>query len=257
MDACYSMHKGIISKNVASIPCGVTNNTNPYVTCCVRGDYCMSDSVCHFKNPDGNEGYYRADCTDPTLQSPACATRCGARHLSDIHYNSSTGFWSCCSYDDNGKANCEAQSSEIWPGPAPSNLVEIQFLPEEGTPVYAVAESSTNSSHINESGSGSASETEPSSSSSISIGAAVGGGLGAGLGLFLILCAVLFFVQRRRSRKAGEGQGLTEISLKEEEGPRSISQMPVSYQGRGELPSEGFRGSRSQPGELEGDYNRF
>jgi hypothetical protein len=77
MDACYSMHKGIISKNVAVIPCGVTNTTNPHVTCCVRGDWCMSDSICQFNNTDGDSGYYRADCTDPTLQDPACATRCG------------------------------------------------------------------------------------------------------------------------------------------------------------------------------------
>jgi hypothetical protein len=77
MEACYSMHKGIISKNVAVIPCGITNTTNPHVTCCVRGDWCMSDSICHFNNTDGDSGYYRADCTDPTLQDPACATRCG------------------------------------------------------------------------------------------------------------------------------------------------------------------------------------
>ncbi|KAL4873118.1 hypothetical protein BDV12DRAFT_97427 [Aspergillus spectabilis] len=244
MDACYSMHAGIISKNVAVIPCGVSNTTNPHVTCCVRGDYCMSDSLCHFNNTDGGAGYYRADCTDPTLQDPACATRCGARHLSDVKYNSTTGFWSCCTYLSDGKANCDIPSSEIWPGPAPDELVELQYLPEEGTPNYAVAQPQ-NSSVPNEN------PSESSSSSSISIGAAVGGGVGAGLGLFIILFAAFFLVRRRRSRKAGERQSLDNIHMNVEE-----LRLGSSFRSN-ELPAEGLRGSRDHPGELEGSYARF
>ncbi|KAL4977174.1 hypothetical protein BDW66DRAFT_132992 [Aspergillus desertorum] len=243
MDACYSMHKGIISKNVAVIPCGVTNKTNPHVTCCVRGDYCMSDSICHWNNT-GSDGYYRADCTDPTLQDPACATRCGARHLSDIKYNYTTGFWSCCNYDSDGKANCDEPSSEIFPGPAPDRLVEIQYLPDEGTPEYAVAQPQ-NSSVSNES------SPESSSSPSVSVGAAVGGGVGAGLGLFLILLAVFFLVQRRRGREAGKRHNLYNTITKEGE-PQPLS----SFRG-GELPATEPRGTRNHPEELEGDFVRY
>ncbi|KAL5342510.1 hypothetical protein BJX70DRAFT_394729 [Aspergillus crustosus] len=195
------------------------------------------------------------DTIERTARDPACATRCGARHLSDISYNSSTGFWSCCTYDSNGKANCDEPSSEIWPGPAPDNLVEIQYLPEEGTPEYAVAEAQ------NSSMSNTKSNTPESLSSSVNIGAAVGGGVGAGLGFFLILIAVFFLVQRSRSRKAAVRQSLDNLSLKEEQEqerpwlqPRSQSQpQPQTFFRGGELAAD-VQGTRSHPEELEGDY---
>lgn len=73
---CFSMHEGSISKNDNDAPCGPTNSTNPSVPCCLKGHYCMSNSICY--NPDTKgEPYYSADCTDGTLQDPACGTRCG------------------------------------------------------------------------------------------------------------------------------------------------------------------------------------
>ncbi|KAL4990685.1 hypothetical protein BDW68DRAFT_174690 [Aspergillus falconensis] len=203
----------------------------------------MSDSICHW-NSTGSAGYYRADCTDPTLQDPACATRCGGRHLSDINYNYTTGFWSCCDYDSDGKANCDEPSNEIFPGPAPDKLVEIQDLPAEGTPEYAVAKPQ-NSSVSNES------PSESSSSSSVSLGAAVGGGVGVGLGIFLLLLAAFFLVQRRRIRGAGERHNL-DYNLTKEEKLQSHS----SFRG-GELRATEPRGARGHPEELEGDYVRF
>ncbi|KAJ0414916.1 hypothetical protein BJY00DRAFT_318317 [Aspergillus carlsbadensis] len=250
MDACYSMHKGIISKNVAVIPCGVSNTTNPHVTCCVRGDWCMSDSICHFNNTDGGSGYYRADCTDPTLQDPACATRCGSRTLSDIRYNSSSGFWGCCNYDAEGKADCDGTSTEIFPGPDPADLVQIQYLPEEGTPTYAVADAAETSTNGTISASGGESETESGSgsgsSSSVSIGAAVGGGVGAGLGLFFILFAVVFLVRRRR--RAGKEAEKGSIYVQEEESHGQSPAMAIHELGKTD--------SRIPAGELEGDYSR-
>ncbi|KAL2837182.1 hypothetical protein BJY01DRAFT_251601 [Aspergillus pseudoustus] len=246
MDACYSMHKGIISKNVAVIPCGVTNTTNPHVTCCVRGDWCMSDSICHFNNTEGESGYYRADCTDPTLTDPACATRCGSRKLSDIRYNSSSGFWGCCNYDANGTVDCDGPSTEIFPGPDPADLVQLQYLPEEGTPTYAVAAASAtsvNSSTVSASGEG----ENSSGSSSVSFGAAVGGGVGAGLGLFFILIAVFWLVRRRR-RAGGEAEKGAVYVKEEEEPPRPVSQRMIYELGKtSRIP---------EPGELEGDYDR-
>ncbi|KAL3495810.1 hypothetical protein BJX62DRAFT_233074 [Aspergillus germanicus] len=250
MDACYSMHKGIISKNVAVIPCGVTNTTNPHVTCCVRGDWCMSDSICHFNNTDGDSGYYRADCTDPTLQDPACATRCGSRKLSDIRYNSSSGFWGCCNYDADGKVDCDGPSTEIFPGPDPADLVQIQYLPEEGTPTYSAGDTtdtSTNGTINTSSGSDGTDESTSESSSSVSIGAAVGGGVGAGLGLFFILFAVMFLVRRRR-RTGKEVEKGSVYPAQEEEIRRQ-------YQARS-IHELGKTDSRIQAGELEGDYSR-
>ncbi|KAL2827765.1 hypothetical protein BDW59DRAFT_143803 [Aspergillus cavernicola] len=243
METCYSMHRGILSKNAATIPCGVTNTTNPHVTCCVRGDYCMSDSICHFSNPNGDEGYYRADCTDPTLRDPACATRCGGRFLSDIEYNSTTGFWSCCTYDDDGKANCDEPSSEMFPGPAPDELVELQYIPEEGTPTYAVA--TTNSTTGGEV-SGEAALQDGSQSSSVSIGAAVGGGVGAGVVLFLI-CALAFFLVQRRQRRRREQESM---ELEKEEEPHTVLQggkwSPTYELGNSECERPELQGSSSR-----------
>ncbi|KAL3456095.1 hypothetical protein BJX64DRAFT_271251 [Aspergillus heterothallicus] len=254
MDACYSMHKGIISKNVAVIPCGVTNTTNPHVTCCVRGDWCMSDSICHFNNTDGGggSGYYRADCTDPTLTDPACATRCGSRKLSDIRYNSSSGFWGCCNYDADGKVDCDGPSTEIFPGPDPANLVQLQYLPEEGTPTYAVsdvAEASVDDSNSTVSASDSnEDESGSSSASSVSIGAAIGGGVGAGLGLFFILVAVFWVVRRRKRTVRGFGKGTASAaSVERHQSPTTQIQLHELGKSTSRIP---------EPGELEGDYDR-
>ncbi|KAL3472470.1 hypothetical protein BJX99DRAFT_262255 [Aspergillus californicus] len=205
------MHRGNLSKNAAVIPCGITNITNPYMTCCVPGEYCMSDSICHFTNSTGG-GYYCADCTDPTLRDPTCATRCGGQRLSDTVYNSTTGFWACCSYDSDGKADCDDPTNEIFPGPAPSDLVKTQYLPEEGTPDYAVA---ANTSTDSTEGSSSSSD---SSGSSVRIGTVVAAGVGACLGLFIIFLAAILFLQRRhRGRRGQDRRGLVQ-------GPVVVSQ---------------------------------
>lgn len=76
--SCYSLHLGRISSNFdADAPCGIPNATYPHVQCCVKGDYCMSNGICHYSKNNSVNGYYTADCTDPTLQDPACMNRCG------------------------------------------------------------------------------------------------------------------------------------------------------------------------------------
>ena len=77
LPTCYNIHSNVYAVALVSEACGVPNATNPYVPCCVKGDYCMSDGICHFTHPQsGATGYYSADCTDPTFSDPACIKRC-------------------------------------------------------------------------------------------------------------------------------------------------------------------------------------
>lgn len=78
MATCYDLHLGAININYSDLPCEDVSQVGHNVTCCVRGSVCMSNGIC--QNADKN-GYYSADCTDPTLQDPKCQNRCG-RYLS-------------------------------------------------------------------------------------------------------------------------------------------------------------------------------
>ncbi|KAE8138618.1 hypothetical protein BDV38DRAFT_244136 [Aspergillus pseudotamarii] len=190
---CYTLHSGKISSNFdVDSACGVANSTHPYVQCCVKGDYCMSNGICQYQN-DGVPGYYAADCTDPTLQDPACMTRCGGHEFSDLTYDEASGLWACCSYNSDGKKNCSNPTDERFPAPMPSDLATIQYLPSTGTPSYPTATASTTSATSN-----GTSTPSSHSSSQIGAGAAAGIGVGVGAGVFLIAITAAFLYFRRR-----------------------------------------------------------
>ncbi|KAE8141667.1 hypothetical protein BDV38DRAFT_237302 [Aspergillus pseudotamarii] len=187
--SCYSLHSDRISSNFdADLPCGIPNSTYPHVQCCVKGDYCMSNGICHYYKNNSDQGYYTADCTDPTLQDSACMTRCGAQPGSIIAYDENTGLWACCTYTSDGKSNCSNLSDEKFPAPAPSKLVTMQYLPPTGTPEYATPTDVMSTPLVN------------STSNQIGAGAAAGIGVGVGVGVFLLATtAAFFYIRRRRS----------------------------------------------------------
>ncbi|KAB8071635.1 hypothetical protein BDV29DRAFT_178832 [Aspergillus leporis] len=194
--SCYTLHGGRIQPNFeVDAPCGVTNSTHPHVPCCVKGDYCMSNGICHFINQKGGRGYYAADCTDPTLQDPACMTRCGGHYLSDLTYDETTGLWACCSYNSDGKPNCSSATDEKFPAPAPTKLTTLQYLPPIDTPTYLTATATATVDPTS-------SDVNPSSSSNnksqLGVGAAAGIGVGVGAGVFLAAMAGLFIYLRRQ-----------------------------------------------------------
>ncbi|KAA8641793.1 uncharacterized protein ATNIH1004_010732 [Aspergillus tanneri] len=197
---CYAIHGSSPSQISVDLPCGVTNSTHPHVTCCVNGDYCLSNSFCAHTRPDGSQGFYNADCTDPKLEDPICGTRCGGRGLSDLVYNETTGYWACCWNSITKENDCKHPSNEIYPAPAPSELKTIQYLPKlgSGTPTYATVTATASEA----SGETSSEESEADiSSDGISAGEAAGIGVGVGMGIILIaaLAFVLFF--RKRATK--------------------------------------------------------
>ncbi|RAK95891.1 uncharacterized protein BO80DRAFT_459402 [Aspergillus ibericus CBS 121593] len=197
MTPCYALHNAVAGRapmlNPVDVPCGITNATHPYVTCCVRGDYCMSHGICHYINPQGQNGYYAADCTDPKMQDPACMTRCGGNLLSDLTYDATSGLWACCSYKSDGTKDCENHTQELFPAPAPSDLVTLLHIPTIGTPTYATSVAATSIA---------SSSSEASDSRgrhrSIDAGAAAGIGVGVAAAMILIAMSIAFLILRRR-----------------------------------------------------------
>ncbi|PYI24199.1 hypothetical protein BO99DRAFT_129571 [Aspergillus violaceofuscus CBS 115571] len=198
---CHGMHNSIIQNIQADLACGVTNNTHPHVTCCVNGDYCLSNSICvNTRQTDNEDYYYAADCTDETLMDPACGTRCGGRNNARITYTDA-GLWACCE-NSAGTVNCSNPSDEVWAGPAPSKLATIQYLPStaSGTPTYAVATATHTVATSTQSHTG--------SSSSIGAGAAAGIGVGTAAGLIAVAAVVaVLCLRRRRSTSSPDGVG--------------------------------------------------
>lgn len=210
MTDCYYLHSGIKKINYDDLPCGDVDQVGHNVTCCVRGSTCLSNGLC--QNAGGN-GYYSADCTDPTLEDPACQVRCGEPNLlktlltlpdssilgtgglagSQVTYNSTTKLWACCSYNG-GEPDCSVATDEIFPAPAPSKLTTIMVLPTTGTATYSTPSATATTALIT-------TTTTPSPSSStsgISSGAAAGIGVGAGAGIILVATAIAFVLFKRR-----------------------------------------------------------
>lgn len=118
-----------------------------------------------------------------------------------ITYNQTSKLWACCTYNG-GQPNCSEPSNEIFPGPDPSSLTTVVYLPSTGSVIYPTATSTntlptSTSSHSSLPSSNTSSNTS-SSFLSIGPGAAAGIGVGAGAGLILIAAAVAFFYVRRR-----------------------------------------------------------
>ncbi|GKZ22436.1 hypothetical protein AbraIFM66951_004657 [Aspergillus brasiliensis] len=240
---CHGMHNGVIQNIQADLPCGVTNSSHPHVTCCVNGDYCLSNSIC--VNPNGENGdyYYAADCTDETLTDPACGTRCGGRNSAEIVYTSD-GYWACCE-NSAGTVNCSDPSEEIFPGLAPSKLATIQYLPStaSGTPTYAVASSTSTatsdstSTTTSSSSSSSTSSSSDSGSSGIGAGAAAGIGVGAAAGVVIVaaILALLYFRRRNAQsnglpERAGGYNGLGDGSTSWAQSQPVVHSHPAVYE---------------------------
>ncbi|PWY88845.1 hypothetical protein BO94DRAFT_565647 [Aspergillus sclerotioniger CBS 115572] len=200
--SCYALHEAIAgngpSPNLAYMPCGVTNSTHPYVNCCRRGDYCMRNALCHYTMPNGQDGYYSAGCTDPKMQDPACMTRCGGRSTDATYVTAE--LWACCMVTKNDKGDpivtCSNHTQEIFPAPAPSDLVTLQYIPITGTPTYATANSTA--APIASVSNGLSNSSASSNSSGSDIGAAAGIGVGVAAAILLIAMAIAFLFFRRR-----------------------------------------------------------
>ncbi|KAJ9311111.1 hypothetical protein DTO271D3_8600 [Paecilomyces variotii] len=222
MSGCWAMHSGTIQRISVDVPCGRTNSTHPYVTCCVAGDYCLSNSICEHVSTDGTKGYYNADCTDPTLQDPACGTRCGGRRESDLVFIQDRGVWACCT-SDNGTIDCNNPSIEVYPGPATADLATIQYVPATGTPTYP-APTGTATSTSN------ATVTQtPSSSSGVSPGAAAGIGVGVGAGVALAAFMIAFLFMRNRRQAQGRSSATAPAGYNSVLSPTTYQTSPAAW----------------------------
>lgn len=109
--------------------------------CCVTGDTCGEDSLCHFtKDVANTSGYYLGGCTDQSYTDPVCQGVCSEYYFNlffaprlraelrscggvltyrqwlmrlledgpttDVVYNTKSDSWSCCAYPNN-TVSCE------------------------------------------------------------------------------------------------------------------------------------------------------
>lgn len=181
------------------VPCGQTNASTPNVPCCVSGDYCLTNGLCHYtRSLDGGSGYYAAGCTDKTYKdTTACPQLCDDRAKKDVVYNSSTNLWNCCGEDmATGNANCGDPTDESFDAPAENQL---QTYYTAGSTLTSTKPSSASRTATK------TPTTSAASSSGLSTGAAAGIGVACGIvGLALIGFLVFFLFRRRRRGLEGD-----------------------------------------------------
>ncbi len=78
--------------------CGEASNVSSggAQLCCVNGDQCGRDSICHFSKPIANtSGYYLGGCTDPTYTDPVCQHHCCKNNtfLTGAHFADVKVIW--------------------------------------------------------------------------------------------------------------------------------------------------------------------
>ena len=75
---CYCANEGGIDVcGSGSSPCPGIESASGVSLCCVPGDICGADSICHFNHAIAfTSGYYLGGCTDPTFTDPICAQQC-------------------------------------------------------------------------------------------------------------------------------------------------------------------------------------
>ena len=149
-------------------------------------------------------------------------------------YDDVKQLWACCGKVDSGDIDCKNPSDELYPGPAPSDLVPIQSLPSTGSvsgPLTYLTASSSISATAPASATTTATDTAADSSSSakqpssdgVSAGAAAGIGVGVGLGVILIGAAAAFVFFRKRATKAGPSVQYSGYNGGQESGVRTSS----------------------------------
>jgi hypothetical protein len=81
---CYCVRDGQVidcsgTETACSTPSSVDSGAQ---LCCVTGDQCGKDSICHFTKQIANtSGYYLGGCTDPTYKDPVCQQHCSQYHI--------------------------------------------------------------------------------------------------------------------------------------------------------------------------------
>ncbi|KFY53720.1 hypothetical protein V497_08286 [Pseudogymnoascus sp. VKM F-4516 (FW-969)] len=146
----------IVECGMDSSPCSGSKSDSGVSLCCVPGDTCGADSICHFtRRVENASGFYLGGCTDPTFQDPLCAGQCSESLTSDIVYNPSTNLWSCCGYP-NGTKSCQDPTSDTFLAISPDKF--------PGTAILSSTPSSSSSSSSSSTPLSTPSSTTPSTS---------------------------------------------------------------------------------------------
>lgn len=76
---CYCVRDSVVfdCSSTESACGGASSVDSGAQLCCVNGDQCGKDSICHFtKSIPNTSGYYLGGCTHPTYQDQVCQRHC-------------------------------------------------------------------------------------------------------------------------------------------------------------------------------------
>lgn len=199
--ACYGKSDSVVQPFNAG-PCGIVTPTSNFTSCCVSGDTCLADGLCHYAHPMPDAptvetGYYMGGCTDRSYSAASCPTSCSDLRLPDVVYNQTTKIWHCCGLI-NGFVRCDTPTDETFSAPAPSALsVTFSVGP---TPVTAASSPSSTSPTT----SPSASQTSGPQATGGGLSGGAKAGIGAGCAIVgvAIIGLLAWFFSRRRTRHA-------------------------------------------------------
>ncbi|KAI9693425.1 MAG: hypothetical protein M1820_009301 [Bogoriella megaspora] len=252
---CYIKNVDVVKTGLQDRPCGPTNATNPYVSCCVEGDTCLEDGMCYAPDDfDGTAGYYIGGCTDANYEDPACKQHCcrtlelspilqmlthaASQPFPQIVYESSSSNWACCFVDpDSNAVECDRPTNETWSAPGPEKIETIATPPlttwitsleavtssvgtTETTMTPGSTTSLTSSSPSSTKAATSASPTPGPSSYGLSPGAKGGIAIGVIAGAALIGVLAWVLLRRRNWKKEiADSRGARESAYEKPELP--------------------------------------
>jgi hypothetical protein len=244
------------------VSCAGSKTPNGFEACCVAGDVCLEDGICHYTHPEANgSGFYLAGCTDPAYQDSSCPQQCGKTNDSeyscsgeaqsildtnikfcttdqlpgpDIVYNATSSLWACCNWDDSAPPNrvCSDPSDDTFQASSPENLLNVV-----SSQTSAPSTVSTTMSQITPQTSSkqtSSSSANNHTSTSLSTGAKAGIGVGVTLDALLLLLLLFWAVviTRKFRRMRGQSGNVDQAGVQ-----RMFSEPEVGISGQG-APSE-------------------
>ena len=126
-------------------PCSTPNTAVPYVNCCVPGDICMEDNLCHYtKSSVNGSGYYLATCTDPFVKDATWAHNC-LKGAPDVVFIGTGDLWACCG-TTNGDLDSTKTTSDTFTALPIDDLQTVGFPDSDITATSILSSTATSAS---------------------------------------------------------------------------------------------------------------
>ncbi|KAF2095947.1 hypothetical protein NA57DRAFT_59012 [Rhizodiscina lignyota] len=190
---CY-YPDGTLSNDLACNPNATAS------TCCGRGQVCLSNGICTFRNVSGSAIYNRGSCTDKNWNSSECPQFCisnspgGGAGM----YACNSGHNFCC--DTNGvyQGCCADSNNFLELSPATSSVAVGVIMTATSSSTSSSATATHNTTFTTFSPTGASSTSKSSDNNHTT---AIAAGVAVPVGVLLIAAAGFFIWWRRRASK--------------------------------------------------------